>query len=143
MAMVIPAPQTDAKTRQTAMWCHLAGAIASGLHLASGGGITVFLFLVPLIIWLGAREDSSFVDDHGREAVNFQISLIVYFIVGNVIESIIHWDFAEPIGVLGLIGTILAAAAANRGEYFRYPMCLRPLREPRVLNPEGGPVGPS
>jgi len=80
-----------------------------------------------LIMWLIKRDLSPFVDDHGKEAVNFQISLLLYALVGFALLPICGIGIGVWIGcyILGLVGLILGAIAANKGQYHRYPMCLR------------------
>src|SRR5262245_35845664 len=94
--------------------------------------LTVHL-LVPvipaLIMWLLKREKSPFVDDHGREAVNFQISLCLYAVIIIPIVGLLTcgagWFLYLPLYLLGLVGMIMGAIAANKGEYFRYPATIR------------------
>jgi len=82
--------------------------------------------VAPLVMWLIKKEQSAFVDDQGREAVNFQISLVVYAILAGIL-------FMCGIGVLlmlgvyalGIVGCILGSIAAHKGQYFRYPMTIR------------------
>lgn len=87
-----------------------------------------FLFgpLGALIMWRIKKNESPFLDDHGREAVNFQLSLLLYFFG----LSILTLGLAVPLIMVGvaalrLIGCIRGAMAAHRGEYYRYPMCIR------------------
>ena len=54
----------------------------------------------PLIVWLMKREDSSFIDFHGKEALNFQISMTIYAIVSIILVLVV-------IGILLLIGLVL------------------------------------
>jgi uncharacterized protein len=95
-------------------------------HLLTGGlGI-----VVAIVMWLVKKDSSPFIDDHGREAINFQITLIIYLIacaflvmlcgIGVVIMPFVY--------VLAIVGMIMAVKAANRGEYFRYPATIRFLR---------------
>lgn len=93
----------------------------------------VLLPVIPaLVMWLIKRERSPFVDDHGREAVNFQISLVLYALVVVPIVGLltcgIGWVLWVAVYGLGIVGMILGAVAANKGEYFRYPACIRFLR---------------
>lgn len=90
----------------------------------------VLMPVVPaLIMWLVKREKSPFLDDHGREAVNFQISLCLYAVVIIPIIALLTCATGLvlyiPLYVLGLVGMIKAAMAANRGEYYRYPATIR------------------
>jgi uncharacterized Tic20 family protein len=82
-----------------------------------------------LIMWLIKRDRSPFVDDHGREAVNFQISLVLYYLIGIATTIFCGVGAAVIVAtyILGLVGMILAAIAAHKGRYYRYPACLRLL----------------
>jgi uncharacterized protein len=108
------------------------------IHLTLLGHLilTVFVIIVPIVMWLSKKEDSPFIDDHGREVINFQITLIIYSILFAIIFAII----AIPLGlltfsvglalaffpyILGLVGMVQASMAANRGEFYRYPMNIR------------------
>ena len=102
---------------------------ATFLHLST----LTFHFGIPvipgLIMWLIKRDRSPFVDDHGREAVNFQISLLLYALiiipVVGIITCTLGFILYIPLYALGIVGMIMAAIAANRGEYYRYPATIR------------------
>lgn len=94
--------------KQMAMFCHLGGII---------GG-----FILPLVIWLMKKEESKFVDDQGKEALNFQITMILAHMTIGLITCGIGSLILLP---LGLVFCIMGATAANRGEYYRYPMNIR------------------
>jgi len=83
--------------------------------------------VVPLVMWLLKREKSPFVDDHGKEAVNFQISLVLYNLVGAVLVPACGVGFVVIAAacVLGVVGAIMGAVAASKGRLFRYPACIR------------------
>jgi uncharacterized Tic20 family protein len=82
-----------------------------------------------LIMWLIKRDQSPYIDDHGREAINFQLSLVLYALVVVPIAAIITCGIGAVLwlGVyaLGIIGMILASVAAYRGQYYRYPATIR------------------
>lgn len=105
---------------------------ATFTHLSSLAGFVLGAFVVvaplgsilgPLILWLIKRNDSPFLDDHGREALNFQISMALYYpllalsCVG--IPLIILLPFVQ------IIAPIVMAVRANGGEYVRYPITIR------------------
>ncbi len=83
--------------------------------------------IVPvLIMWVIKRKDSPYIDDTGREVLNFQISLTLYMIAsGLLIFCGVGVLLIPAVYVLGLVGMIMGSVAAGRGEYFRYPMTLR------------------
>ncbi len=88
----------------------------------------VFIPVVPaLVMWLIKRNESPFINDHGREAVNFQISVLIYVIAAGAIGVVtcIGAPLIAVAYVLGIVGMILAASAAHNGRYFRYPACIR------------------
>jgi uncharacterized Tic20 family protein len=81
----------------------------------------------PLVMWLVKRGRSPVVDDHGREAINFQLSLVIYTVLGGILIPACGVGIAVMAGayVLGIVGMILASIAAHRGEYYRYPATIR------------------
>jgi uncharacterized Tic20 family protein len=84
------------------------------------------------IMWKVKSDASPYLDDHGRDAVNFQISLLVYNIMFLIlIVPTLGLSALGPIFtlVLALVGCIRGAMASNRGEYYRYPMTIRFLKE--------------
>lgn len=113
--------QAEAWERTFAMSIHLTVLL---IHLG--------LPVVPaLIMWLIKRDESPFIDDHGRECLNFQISLILYSLLTIPIGFLtcgVGWALWAPIYILGIVGLIMAAVAANKGRYHRYPMTIRFIR---------------
>lgn len=110
-------PQATPDQRTYALFMHLS--------------ILLFHVVLPvapvLILWLIKRRESHFIDDHGKEALNFQISLILYAAVSTTLVPICALGLIgyAVIYALGIVGMVMAAVAANRGEYFRYPATLR------------------
>jgi uncharacterized Tic20 family protein len=106
--------------RQWAMFAHLSGLVAIWL-----GG---FGFVGPLIVWLIKKDSSRFVDDQGKEALNFQLNLLGYVII-LVGIALATCGFGAllfiPFGLYALIMPIIAAVRANSGEHYRYPATLR------------------
>src|SRR5215204_5437814 len=62
---------TDAEVRNWAMLCHLSSL--AGYFLAG-----VVIWTAPLILWLLKRNDHPFIDEHGKESLNFQITVTIY-----------------------------------------------------------------
>jgi len=92
--------------------CHLLGFFTS--------------FFGPLIIWLIKKDTMPFVDHHGKEALNFQITLAIAYVVGGVTSLIcIGWFILLAAWLADLIFSIIACIAASKGEYYKYPWCLR------------------
>jgi uncharacterized Tic20 family protein len=110
-------PQAAAWERTWASICHLTIFI-----------LPVFWFpVVPaLVAWLVRRNESPFIDDHGREVVNFHITMLVYAGIVFCLKFIcIGWLLVIPLAAFGYICAVIGAVSASKGRYFRYPMCLR------------------
>jgi uncharacterized Tic20 family protein len=114
--------------RQWAMFAHLSALVAIWL-----GGLG---FLGPLIVWLIKKDEMRFVDDQGKEALNFQLNI---FIVGTAF-SIIVFPLAVftlglglflllplwiGLGAADVILSIVAAINVNGGGTYRYPFIIR------------------
>ena len=82
--------------------------------------------LGPLIVWLVKRGDSPEIDAHGKEALNFQISMLIYNFVSAVFCLIlIGFIGLAVLWVLNAILVIIAAIQASEGKFYRYPMTIR------------------
>lgn len=89
----------------------------------------VTAFLAPLIIWLMKKDQSSYIDHHAKEALNFQISLYIYGIVSSILVVIlIGIVLLFALGVFAFIVILIATIKAAQGEYYRYPLCIRFLK---------------
>lgn len=129
-------PHFDAESapseRTYAMWIHLASLLAWVLAAASQGIGFWVPILVAGVMWSARRRDSPFIDDHGREALNFQISLILMSFIAVFVGMMLCFVglavTVPAVAVLGIVGSILGAVAASRGQYFRYPATIRFIR---------------
>ncbi|MDP7029636.1 MAG: DUF4870 domain-containing protein [Phycisphaerales bacterium] len=106
-------PEADART---ASLCHVFVAL---------GAMSGFMFIATVVLWLSGRANSPFIDDHGREACNFAISMTLWSIVLAV--SIVGLAFAWIPWLFMIIMAIRSAVLASKREYVRYPMTLRIL----------------
>ena len=83
-------------------------------------------FVGPLVIWLIKKESSPYVNDQGKEALNFQITIILAQIIAGALVAVVVGCFLLPaVCIADLVLCIMATVAASRGERYRYPMCLR------------------
>lgn len=88
------------------------------------GGI-LFHWLVPLIAYLVLKDRGPFVRWHTRQALNFQLTLLIAYIVGVVLTLLfVGLIVLLAAFVLNIVFGILAAMAANRGEFYRYPLAI-------------------
>ena len=107
--------------RMWAMFCHLGG-LAGLIPIAPAFGSII----APLIIWQIKKNEFPFVDEHGKEAVNFQISILLYSIICIPLVFIcIGIILLVAIGIFDIVCLIIAAVKANNGEHYRYPICCR------------------
>jgi uncharacterized protein len=116
------APTSGAPTQDERTW----GMIA---HLS---GFAVFLFplggniLAPLIIWLTRRDTSAHVEVEAREALNFNISVTLGWIVcGSLVFALIGIPLGAALFIYWLVMTIVAGVKASEGIGYRYPFSLR------------------
>ncbi|NNF42061.1 MAG: DUF4870 domain-containing protein [Phycisphaerales bacterium] len=101
------------------MACHLLALV--GL-LGNGIGF----LLGPLIGWLVKRESHPFIDEHGKEAVNFQLTMMIAFIVSALLVFVVIGLLLLPLlAILNVVLTIIAGLKASNGEHYRYPMTIR------------------
>lgn len=97
-------------------------------HLSALSGFIIPFgnVLGPLVIWLVKREGSAFVDDQGREALNFQITVTIAAVVSAILTIVlIGIVFLVVVGVAWLVLSIVAGVKANEGVRYRYPFTLR------------------
>ena len=110
-----PGGEANKDARTFGMLCHLLGIFTG--------------FLGPLIIWLIKKDQDKFVDDQGKEALNFQITFIIAWIVGVFSLFIcIGFLLLPAIAICNLIFCIMGAVKANKGELYRYPVNLRLIK---------------
>ncbi|MFC4735367.1 DUF4870 domain-containing protein [Bacillus daqingensis] len=90
--------------------------------------ITSFFFpiIAPLVIWIIRKNDSVFVDYHGREYFNLFISYFVYSVIAGILTLIlIGWIILSVLGIALIILTIIGAVKAITGETYRFPLIFR------------------
>ncbi|GAB3799408.1 DUF4870 domain-containing protein [Spirosoma humi] len=99
---------------------------ACALSAIPGSFVLIGSVIAPLVIWQIQKERSAFVDYHGKEAVNFQITMAIAAAVSFLLMILVIGVFLLFIvGVVWLVFTIIASVKANNGEYYRYPLTFR------------------
>lgn len=89
-----------------------------------------FPVLGPLLIWLLKRDESTFVDYHGKEYFNFIISYTIYGFISTVLMVLlIGFVLIFVVGILVVIFTIIAAIKAYQGERYRFPLVIHFIKE--------------
>ncbi|MEO0794312.1 MAG: DUF4870 domain-containing protein [Verrucomicrobiota bacterium] len=110
---------TDKDQNMWAMICHLSA-------LAGLIGIPFGNILGPLIIWLIKKDEMPSIDAHGREALNFQLSMTIYGVIAGVLVLVfIGVLLLAVLVVVNLVFVIIAGIKANEGELYRYPMTIQ------------------
>ncbi|AET63997.1 DUF4870 domain-containing protein [Methanothrix harundinacea] len=143
--------EEDRDARTWATLCHLSAL----LMLL---GVPLGNVLGPLVVWLVKRNQHTFVDDQGKEALNFQLSVTLYWVLAGILVFLsvgsiaFFWPAAHPgmidfwnpmampfamiLGFLLIFGllafsvifAIIAAIRASNGEAYRYPLTIRGVR---------------
>jgi uncharacterized protein len=110
---------TPSNTRTWCVLCHAAAL--SGIFLHVLGHI-----LGPLIIWLVKRADSPEIDAHGKESLNFQLSMLIYNVIAGILCIIlIGIPILILLYLLNIIFVIVASIKASEGQLYRYPITIR------------------
>lgn len=98
--------------RMWAMLCHLLGLFTC--------------FIGPLIVWLIKKEEDPFINNQGKEALNFQITVAIASVVSALLAVVcIGIILGMVVAVADLVFCIVAAVKANGGEAYRYPVSIR------------------
>jgi uncharacterized protein len=116
-----PVPGT-APTENERTWGMLA-------HLSALTGVVVWLLgciLGPLAVWIARRDQSAFVAEHAREALNFNITIVLAALVCMLLMLVfVGFILGTALFVVWLVFTLIAAIKASEGEPYRYPFSLR------------------
>jgi uncharacterized Tic20 family protein len=105
----IPSTKDD---RTMALFCHLGGILG---HI-----------ILPLVIWLMKKDESRFIDDQGKEALNFQITMTIALLISAASIFVFVGIVLFPaVWITNIVFSIIAAVAANKGEVYRYPITIR------------------
>lgn len=110
-------PSKDAQT-----WATLSHAAG----LAAYTGIPFAGIVAVLVIWLLKREQHPFVEEQGRESLNFQITIGIYSLVCFLLAFILIGFFLLfALAAFHVVFTILAIINCSKGRSYRYPMTIR------------------
>jgi uncharacterized protein len=114
-----PAPDKDART--WGMLAHLS-ALVQLLGIPSIVG--------PLVVWLIKKNEFPFVDDQGKESLNFNLTVLLAALVisPTICLAGLGIILLIALGVAALILAIIGAMKANEGVAYRYPWTLRLIK---------------
>src|SRR5437879_6939609 len=114
-----PTPSTSSDVRTWCVLCHASALLGLFFHfLGQLGG--------PLIVWLVKRGDSPEIDAHGKESLNFQISMLIYDAIAAILCFVlIGIPILIALWVLNTVFVIIASVKASEGKLYRYPFTIR------------------
>jgi uncharacterized protein len=115
-------PSTAVSSSNIRTWCVLCHASALlGLFFHFLGHI-----FGPLIVWVLKRGDGAEIDAHGKESLNFQLSMLIYDAVALILCIVlIGIPILLLLWVLNTVLVIVASIKASDGELYRYPLTIR------------------
>lgn len=116
-------PGLPAEVRNWAMAAHLS---------AFAGALVAVAVIGPLVVWLIRREVDGFSEQHAREALNFNLTVLLLVVAGVVISVatlgvglLVVVPVGMIVGVAWIVLTIIAAVRASEGRDYRYPLTIR------------------
>ena len=114
-----PVVSSNSNVRTWNILCHASALFGVFLHFPGH-------LLGPLIVWLAKRDDSPEIDAHGKESLNFQISMLIYNAIAVVFCLVlIGFVFLAILWVLNALFVIIASIQASERKFYRYPMTIR------------------
>jgi uncharacterized Tic20 family protein len=103
--------------RNWAMFCHLSAF--AGYFIPFGGVIG------PLVIWMSKRDESTWVNENGKAALNFQLSMLLYLVLAAPLCLIlIGIPIVIILVLLRIVFIVMASIKASKGEEFKYPLAI-------------------
>jgi uncharacterized protein len=114
-----PTPISSADVRTWNVLCHASALLGLFLHFLGH-------LLGPLIVWLVKRGDSPEIDSHGRESLNFQLSMLIYDAIAAILCLVlIGIPILIALWIMNTVCVIIASIRASEGKFYRYPITIR------------------
>ena len=102
------------EAKNMAMLCHLLGMMG---------------FFAPLVIWLNEKDKYEFVNQHGQAAMNYQISIIIYYLASWMLCFIlIGIPMLVALIIMHIVFVIMGTVKAGKGKPWQYPIAIRFLK---------------
>ena len=106
--------EASKEARDMAMLLHLFGIMG---------------FFAPLVIWLNEKDKHKFVYEHGKSAMNYHISIIIYYIASWLLCLIFVGIFMlAALIVMHIVFVIMGTVKASKGQMWKYPIAIRFLK---------------
>jgi uncharacterized protein len=101
-------------------------AMLSHLLTFAGYVIPFGNILGPLVVYLTKKDQSDYIRHHSAEALNFQVSIMIYVIISVILILVLVGFFLlMAVAIVNVVFTIVAAVKASEGVYYRYPLAIR------------------
>ena len=114
-----PTPISSADVRTWNVLCHASALLGLFLHFPGH-------LLGPLIVWLVKRGDSPEIDAHGKESLNFQLSMLIYDAIAAILCLVlIGIPILIALWIMNTVCVIIASIRASEGKFYRYPITIR------------------
>lgn len=114
-----PKPSSSSDVRTWVVFCHASALLGLVFHFLGH-------ILGPLIVWLLKRGDSPEIDAHGKESLNFQISMFIYDLIAIALcFLLIGIPILIALWILNTVLVIIASVKASEGKFYRYPFTIR------------------
>ena len=114
---------SDKDAQNWALICHLSSL---STYVIPVPGMSI---VAPLIIWNLKGKEHPFVDDQGKEAVNFQISMLIYAAIAALTLCVgIGFFVLLIVAVVQVVFVVIAAIKSSNGEAYRYPLTIRMIK---------------
>jgi uncharacterized Tic20 family protein len=112
-------PISSADIRTWNVLCHASALLGLFLHFLGH-------LLGPLIVWLVKRGDSPEIDAHGKESLNFQLSMLIYDAIAAILCLVlIGIPILIALWIMNTVCVIIASIRASEGKFYRYPITIR------------------
>jgi len=101
------------------------------MHIAQFAGVVVPMagLALPIVMWATNKENNELVDEHGKNIINWMISLIIYFAIAiPLCFLIIGIPIVMVLGLLTVLFPIIGAVKASNGEVYTYPLTIKFLK---------------
>ena len=117
-----PTPAAGSNLRTWCVLCHASALLGIFFHFLGH-------LIGPLVVWLAKRGDSAEIDAHGKESLNFQISMFIYdAIAGLLCFILIGIPILFALWILNTVLVIIASIKASEGQLYRYPFTIRLIK---------------
>src|SRR5436309_6344471 len=114
-----PTPSTSSDVRTWCVFCHASALLGLFFHFLGH-------IFGPLVVWLIKRGDSPEIDAHGKESLNFQISMLIYDAIAAILCTfLIGIPILIALWIMNTVFVIIASIRASEGKFYRYPITIR------------------